>query len=87
MKPTRTRRTFADRGYRGNGVETTEVFISGQRRGMTPALRRDLRRRSAIEPAIGHMKTDGRVALAALSRARSASPSTPSYAGAGTSFA
>jgi IS5 family transposase len=47
-------------------VETTEVFISGQRRGMTPALRRDLRRRSAIEPAIGHMKTDGRLARCAL---------------------
>jgi len=63
---TRTRRAFVDRGYRGHGVETTEVFISGQRRGMTPALRRDLRRRSAIEPAIGHMKTDGRLARCAL---------------------
>jgi transposase, IS5 family len=63
---TRTTRAFVDRGYRGHGVETTEVFISGQRRGMTPALRRDLRRRSAIEPAIGHMKTDGRLARCAL---------------------
>ncbi len=33
---------------------------------MTPALRRDLRRRSAIEPAVGHMKTDGRLARCAL---------------------
>ena len=63
---TRTRRAFVDRGYRGHGVETTKVFISGQRRGMTPALHRDLRRRSAIEPAIGHMKTDGRLARCAL---------------------
>jgi IS5 family transposase len=47
-------------------VETTEVFISGQRRGMMPALQRNLRRRSAIEPAIGHMKTDGRLACGAL---------------------
>jgi IS5 family transposase len=39
---------------------------AGQKRGMTPALRRDLRRRSAIEPAIGHMKTDGRLARCAL---------------------
>ena len=63
---TRTRRAFVDRGYRGHGVKATEVFISGQRRGMTPALRRDLRRRTAIEPVIGHMKTDGRLARCAL---------------------
>ena len=30
------------------------------------AIRRDLRRRSAIEPAIGHMKTDGRLARCVL---------------------
>ena len=59
-------RAFVDRGYRGHGVETAAVFISGQRRGMTPALRRDLRRRSAIEPMIGHMKTDGRLARCPL---------------------
>jgi IS5 family transposase len=51
-----------DRGYRGHGVQTTAVFIAGQKRGMTPAIRRDLRRRGAIEPAIGHMTTDGRLA-------------------------
>jgi transposase, IS5 family len=66
LTDTLPKRTFVDRGYRGRGVETTEVFISGQRRGMTPALRRDMRRRSAIEPAIGHMKTDGRLARCAL---------------------
>jgi IS5 family transposase len=60
---TRPRRAFVDRGH---GVETADVYISGQRRGMTPALRRDLRRRSAIEPAIGHMKTDGRLARCPL---------------------
>jgi IS5 family transposase len=63
---TRTKRAFVDRGYRGHGVETADVYISGQRRGMTPALRRDLRRRSAIEPMIGHMKTDGRLARCPL---------------------
>ncbi len=66
LTDTSPKRAFVDRGYRGHGVETTEVFISGQRRGMTPALRRDLRRRSAIEPAVGHMKTDGRLARCAL---------------------
>ena len=49
-----------DRGYRGHGVEKTRVLISGTRRGLTPKLIADLRRRSAIEAEIGHMKTDGR---------------------------
>ena len=55
-----------DRGYRGHGVETTRVLISGTRRGITPALAKLLRRRSAIEPEIGHMKTDGRLARCPL---------------------
>ena len=50
-----------DRGYRGHGVETTSVLISGARRGITPPLAKLLRRRSAIESEIGHMKTDGRL--------------------------
>lgn len=66
LTETRPKRAFVDRGYRGHGVQTTAVYIAGQKRGMTPALRRDLRRRSAIEPAIGHMKTDGRLARCAL---------------------
>ena len=55
-----------DRGYRGHGVEATRVLISGTRRGLTPKLIADLRRRSAIEPEIGHMKTDGRLARCPL---------------------
>ncbi|QDJ12188.1 Transposase (plasmid) [Roseomonas mucosa] len=55
-----------DRGYRGHGVQGTRVLISGTRRGLTPRLTRPLRRRSAIEPEIGHMKTDGRLARCAL---------------------
>ena len=66
LTDTRPRRAFVDRGYRGHGLDGTEVFISGQRRGMTPALKKDLRRRSAIEPTIGHMKTDGRLARCSL---------------------
>ena len=50
-----------DRGYRGHGIEATRVLISGTRRGLTPELIADLRRRSAIEAEIGHMKTDGRL--------------------------
>lgn len=66
LTDTRPRRAFVDLGYRGHGVPGTEIFISGQRRGMTPALKKDLRRRSAIEPTIGHMKTDRRLARCTL---------------------
>jgi IS5 family transposase len=55
-----------DRGYRGHGVAHTQVLISGTRRGQTPALKRLLRRRSAIEPEIGRMKTDGRLSSCPL---------------------
>ena len=55
-----------DRGYRGHGVQGIRVLVSGTRRGLTPRLTRLLRRRSAIEPEIGHMKTDGRLARCAL---------------------
>ena len=55
-----------DRGYRGHGVETTRVLISGTRRGLTPLLARLLKRRSAIEPEIGHMKSDGRLSRCPL---------------------
>ena len=55
-----------DRGYRGHGENRTRVLISGTRRGLTPKLVADLRRRSAIEAEIGHMKTDGRLARCPL---------------------
>ena len=42
------------------------MLISGTRRGLTPKLIADLRRRSAIEAEIGHMKTDGRLSRSPL---------------------
>jgi transposase, IS5 family len=55
-------RLYVDRGYRGhNDRRKDRVFLSGQRCGLTPTIRKELRRRSAIEPAIGHMKSDGRL--------------------------
>jgi IS5 family transposase len=57
---------FVDRGYRGHGVEDVKVFISGARRGVTRTIARLLRRRSAIEPMIGHMKNDGRLTRSTL---------------------
>ena len=51
---------FVDRGYRGHGETQTTVFISGQKRGIkTQRLKRSLKRREAIEPVIGHLKSDG----------------------------
>jgi transposase, IS5 family len=55
-------RTYGDQGYRGHDyAKADRVFITRQRRGLTPMIRRELRRRSAIEPMIGHMKQDGRL--------------------------
>jgi IS5 family transposase len=53
-------RVYADKGYRGhNAPKPLRVFISGQRRGVHGQIKRELRRRSAIEATIGHMKIDG----------------------------
>ena len=57
---------FVDRGYRGHGVESVKVFISGARRGVTKTIANLLRRRSAVEPMIGHMKNDGRLTRSTL---------------------
>jgi transposase, IS5 family len=55
-------RVYVDRGYRGHDVaDKDRVYVAGRKRGVTPTIRRELRRRSSIEAAIGHMKTDGRL--------------------------
>ena len=53
-------RGYVDKGYRGHDTPNPRrIFISGQKRGVFGVIKRELRRRSAIEPVIGHMKTDG----------------------------
>jgi len=53
-------RAYVDKGYRGHDAPNPRrVFISGQKRGVVGAIKRELRRRSAIEPVIGHMKAEG----------------------------
>ena len=53
-------RAYVDKGYRGHDTANPRrVFISGQKRGVLGIIKRELRRRSAIEAVIGHMKTDG----------------------------
>jgi IS5 family transposase len=53
-------RGYVDKGYRGHHTTNPRrIFISGQKRGVFGIIKRELRRRSAIEAVIGHMKTDG----------------------------
>jgi transposase, IS5 family len=53
-------RAYVDKGYRGHStLPPWRVFISGQKRGVHGAVKRELRRRSAVEPVIGHLKDDG----------------------------
>ena len=52
---------FVDKGYKGHDVEGTAVYISGQKRGITRTLKKNLKRRYAIEPHIGHMKSEGKL--------------------------
>ena len=55
------KRCYVDRGYRGHGVTKTKVFISGQKRRVTPTIKKELKPRSTVEPVIGHMKSDGKL--------------------------
>lgn len=54
---------YVDRGYRGYTKDCgqTTVFHQGQRRGIEKSTRKLLRRRSRIEPVIGHLKQDHRL--------------------------
>ena len=56
------RRIHGDKGYRGhNYPDRFKVWISGQVRRVTKAIRREMRRRAAVEPVIGHLKNDHRM--------------------------
>jgi IS5 family transposase len=57
-------RIVANRGYRGHNAppeQRFKVYISGQKRRVTTAIERDLRRRSAVEPCFGHLKSEHRM--------------------------
>jgi IS5 family transposase len=57
-------RIVVDRGYRGHKAPPDhkfKVYVSGQRRWVTETIKRELRRRSAVEPDIGHAKSDHRM--------------------------
>jgi transposase, IS5 family len=56
------RRIHVDKGYRGhNHPHKFRVWISGQARRVTATIRREMKRRAAVEPVIGHMKAEHRM--------------------------
>jgi IS5 family transposase len=57
-----TRRIHVDKGYRGHShPHKFRVWISGQVRRVTAAIRREMKRRAAVEPVIGHVKAEHRM--------------------------
>lgn len=53
-------RAYVDKGVpRSRAHNPHSVFISGQKRGAFGTIKRELRRRSAIEPIIVHLKGEG----------------------------
>ena len=57
-------RIVADAGYRGHNAPLShkfKVYTSGQKRRITPAIKREMKRRAAVEPVIGHIKNEHRM--------------------------
>ncbi|ASG25073.1 IS5 family transposase [Nitrospirillum viridazoti] len=55
-------RVHVDKGYRGhNHPNKFKVWITGQVRRTTAAIKREMKRRAAIEPIIGHLKAEHRM--------------------------
>src|SRR4030088_1738945 len=80
------RRINGDKGYRGhNYPDRFKVWISGQVRRVTKAIRREMRRRAAIEPVIGHLKDDHRMRRTYL-KGRDGDRSNAVLAAAGYNF-
>jgi IS5 family transposase len=56
------KRGHVDKGYRGhNHPHKFRIWISGQVRRTTAAVKREMKRRAAIEPVIGHVKAEHRM--------------------------
>lgn len=82
------KRILADAGYRGHnapGVYKLRVFTAGQKRRVTPAIKRQMKRRSAIEPVIGHLKNGHRMDRNRLAH-RQGDAINPILAAAGYNF-
>lgn len=56
------KRIHVDKGYRGHTYPNKfRVWISGQVRRVTASIRREMKRRAAVEPVIGHLKDGHRM--------------------------
>jgi IS5 family transposase len=65
-------RIFADAGYRGHNAPPEykfKVFTAGQKRRLTPQIKRQMKRRAAVEPVIGHLKAEHRMGRCHLAHA------------------
>ena len=60
MSEVKIKQSFVDQGYKKHGVEDTQLVMAKQK-GLGRSLKRSLKRRNAIEPHIGHMKSDGKL--------------------------
>jgi len=57
-------RILADAGYRGHNASPDHkfrIYTAGQKRRVTSQIKREIRRRAAIEPVIGHLKAEHRM--------------------------
>src|SRR5206468_4543547 len=57
-------RCITDAGYRGHNAPPDhkfKVYTTGQKRRLTPQIKREFKRRAAIEPVIGHLKEHHRM--------------------------
>jgi IS5 family transposase len=57
-------RCITDAGYRGHNAPPDykfKVYTTGQKRRVTPQIKREFKRRAAIEPVIGHLKEHHRM--------------------------
>lgn len=66
INPVSMEHVFVDQGYRGydheSGPEDPQIHVDKKRRGRTPKrLWKWMKRRSAIEPSIGHLKSEHRL--------------------------
>lgn len=56
------KRGHVDRGYRGhNHPHKFRIWITGQVRRTTATIKREMKRRAAVEPVIGHVKAEHRM--------------------------
>ncbi len=57
-------RVIADAGYKGHNAPSLykfKVYTQGQKRGVTEEIKRLFKRRAAVEPVIGHTKSEHRM--------------------------